>query len=468
MSVEVNRAVRSGRGISFRERVVGAAVATLLALLVPGAAGLVAAQDEPATELRVGLGRLLGEHAFLTLDVVRTGAGTGPQSAAASDALDANTAEIVAAMEAVYGAEAADAFGELWRNHIGYLVDYARAVAAGDAEAAELAQAQLERYVADFSSLMVTAVPALPEEVVSGLIDEHVQQLAHVADLDESAYDDAYRSIRETYHHMFTIGDALAVGIVDRFPDRFAGRFVAFSPAVDVRITLERLFGEHTYLAALAMRASYGAAADAPSAIRALRENGIDLTAVIADVYGAPAGDTFGLLWDRHIDAYLAYVDGLASDDRDAAAAALDDLAAYRNELSTFVADANPHAGREQLEALIGEHNTHLVEQADAYAAGDYGSAFEVGRDAYRHSSQMAAVLAEAIADQFPQRFPDAAMPSPAGPQLGGRVASPAAVVALVAISMIGIASLRAAHGRDRIGHGRARSAPGPHRRRMR
>jgi hypothetical protein len=375
------------------------------------AAAPAAAQDDAATDLRVTLSRLLGEHAFLTLEVVRTGAGDSPEADAAAGALDANTVDVVASIEGIYGTDAAEAFGQLWRDHIGFLVDYARAKAAGDQAAAELAADQLDRYVAEFSTVVATDIPTLPEEAVSGLIDEHVQQLQHVADLEASDYGDAYRLIRATYHHMFEVGETLALGIAVRFPDRFDVQSSAFSPATDVRADLDRLFGEHTYLAAIAMRAELAEAPDAASASQALTQNGADLTALIERLYGATAADSFGALWDSHLDAYLAYVAALAADDDDARHAALDALAAYRTDLSAFIADANPNVSGADLEAMLGEHTGLLEAQADQYAEGDFASAYETGREAYRHSGQMSASLARAITDQFPERFPDTALP---------------------------------------------------------
>jgi hypothetical protein len=318
----------------------------------------------------------------------------------------------------VYGPEAGAAFAEQWRNHIGYLFDYARARAEGDPDAAELASAQLDRYVEEFSALLAGALPALPAETVTGLVDQHVEQLEHVAAFDEGDFGQAYPAIRETYHHMFDIGDGLVIGIVSAFPDRYPGRDEAFSPATDLRINLDRLLGEHTHLAALAMRATFNDAADAARAVDALGANSADLIALIADIYGRAAGDAFETLWDRHIDRYIAYVDALADDDEAAAARALAGLNDYREAFSAFVTSANPLVTEPALAGLVESHSEHLVSQADAYAAGDFEAAHELAREAYVHAGELSASLAAAIGDQFPQRFPDTAMngPTPRSP----------------------------------------------------
>jgi hypothetical protein len=384
-------------------------VVVVAALVGPA---MVAGQDEddPATTLRVTMDRLLAEHAMLSLEMVRSAIAATPDFEAATAMLDQNTSEVIAAVEGVYGPEAGAAFAEQWRNHIGYLVDYARARIAGDADAAELASTQLDRYVAEFSALLVEAMPVLPRETVTELIDAHVQQLEHVAAFDDSDFGHAYPAIRETYRHMFEIGDGLVIGIVTAFPNRFPGRERAFSPATDLRVSLDRLLGEHTYLAALAMRATLNGAPDVASAVDALDENSDELAALIADIYGEAAGDAFAALWTSHVGSYFAYVEALAADDQAAAATALAGLTDYRQDFSGFVADANPLVTEGVLASLIEIHSDHLVSQADAYAAGDYEAAYELARDAYIHSGELSASLAGAIGDQFPKRFPDASM----------------------------------------------------------
>jgi len=373
--------------------------------------------DAPATALRVAIDRALGEHAFLLGEVVRSGIANGPDFDAAAAALEENSADVIGAIEDVYGAAAGEAFGEQWRNHVAYIVDYGRALGDGDADAAQLASDQLDRYVTDFSGFLADALPALPPDAVEGLIGEHVRQLEHVASLDMADFGGAYGAIRETYEHMFAVGDGLAIGIVSRYPDRFTGRVVAFSPATDLRVTLDRLLGEYSYLSALATRAVLrGASDDAQSAADAVAANSEGLRATIAEVYGSEVGDAFAGLWGSHVATYFAYVDAVANGDEAAADTAIAQLRTHQMDVSAYVAEANPFLSSDALESLLAEHTEHLIAQADAYAAGDYDAAFALGREAYAQTGELSTTLAGAIADQFPQRFPDAAVPQPTAP----------------------------------------------------
>ena len=366
--------------------------------------------EQPAVQLRIGLDRVLAEHAFLTIEAMRTGVAGGDEFEVAAEVLEDNTVELLELVEAAYGADAAGAFGEQWRNHLAYLVDYTRAVADGDEDARDLASSQLETYTEDFSALLASANPGLPPDVVEGLIVEHVQQLEQIGSFADEGFSEAYPAIRDTYTHMFMVGDGLTLGILERFEDRFDGRDTAFSPALDLRITLDRLLGEHTYLAASSMRAQLTDAGDLDAARAALDDNSAELAAQISAIYGADSAVAFDALWVSHTDLYLSYVEAVAAGDADQENEALDGLRAYRSDFSSFLAEANPFLDAEGLEGLLATHTDHLIAQVTAYQDEDYAAAYEALREGYAHTELLAAGLGGAIADQFPLKFPDTAM----------------------------------------------------------
>lgn len=401
----------------------------------------------PAVQLRLALDRTLGEHAFLSIEAMRTGIVGGQEFEVVAEVLEANTADIVDLVEAAYGADAAGAFAGQWRNHIAYLVDYTRAVAEGDTDARVLASAQLEAYTNDFSAFLVAANPTLPPDVVQGLIQEHVQQLEQIGSFAREGFEDAYPSIRETYAHMFMVGDGLAVGITAGAPDKFQGRSTAFSPALNMRLSLDRLLGEHTYLAAFAMRAALTDAADFEASADALDGNSDDLVAQIAQIYGDDAGDAFGELWRSHTTLYLDYVEASANDNDAARMDALDGLREYQEDFSSFLAGANPFLDEAGLAALLRGHTGHLVSQVTQYLDGDYERAYRTLRQAYEHTESIAAGLGGAIADQFPLMFPDTAVPAPgSGPRL------PLAALLLATAITVTISAAVARHRRSTPG----------------
>jgi hypothetical protein len=377
----------------------------------------------------MAIDRVLAEHAFLSIQVMRTGLSGGEAFAAAGDALDENTDELVAAIDSIYGEVAADVVDQQWRNHIAYIIDYARALDDNDTGAATLADSQLQQYVTDFSAVL-SGTAHLPEEVVHGLINEHVEQLQQVASFEGAQFGEAYPAIRETYKHMFMIGDGLALAIVAEFPDRFTGRNFAFSRATDLRLDLNRLLGEHTELAALAMRASLTNAPDEAAASEALEANTAELQAAIATIYGEAAGTAFGTRWRDHTELYLDYVSATKRSNSTAQAAALRGLRNYTSSFTAFLVSANPLLSASAFEDLIAEHTDQLVEETDRFSEGDFAGAYATGREAFAHSGVLADYLATAIADQFPELFPDTAYrPGGRDPWLAGVLLSFAAVL---------------------------------------
>jgi hypothetical protein len=391
-------------------------IGVLSAILIMGLIGPTAAEDTPvdapATQLRVAIDRVLAEHAFLIIQTMRTGLTPGPEFTAAGDALDEDTNELVTAIENVYGPAAAAAVGEQWRNHIAYIVDYARALAAGDTAAAQLADSQLQQYVTAFSALLAGAAH-LPEDAVRGLINEHIEQLQQIASFQAANFGQAYPGIRATYDHMFMIGDGLAAAISDEFPDRFPGSLFASSPATDLRLQLNRLLGEDAELAGLAMRAGLTAAPDAAAATAALEENTVAVQSAIALIYDDAVGAAFAAQWRQRTSHFLDYVAATKAGDQAAQNAALDGLHSYNASFTSLVVAANPQVSATELQGLITEQTNQLIDQTNRFASGDFPAAYGIGRQAFAHSGVLGDYLARAIADQFPLAFPNVAMSSP-------------------------------------------------------
>lgn len=401
-------------------RTIVVAAFVVLAACLPARTAAAPDFELPAVQLRVQLGRALGEHALLAIEAMRTGIAGGEQFEVVAGAVEENTRELVAVIGDVYGSAAAEEFGDGWRAHIAYLVDYTRAVAADDPDARALAAQQLEDYVEHVSHFLSSANPFLPEDVVQGLIDEHRAQLSQIAELADGHYDRGYEALRDTYRHMYAIGDGLAFAIARQFPERYPGRDVAISPAVDVRMTLDRLLGEHVYLAAAVMRSRLERADDFSAAVGAVEANSEELAGVIEGIYGRAAGVAFQDLWSSHVDHYVAYVDAVAADDASGIDAALAALGTYRTEFGNFLADANPFLDATALAEMLARHTDHLTEQVVAYHDGAYEDAYRLGRHGYGQTAELAAGLGGAIADQFPLVYPDTAMDFRAeGPCMG-------------------------------------------------
>jgi phosphoglycolate phosphatase-like HAD superfamily hydrolase len=422
---------------------VGAAVLGVL-IATASVASAASAGDAPATALRLTLGRLLAEHAYLTMEGMRATALGAPERDAARETLDQNTAALADAFGSVYGDEAGTRFRQLWQEHIDALFAYASAAASSDTGATEEAEAALTAFRAAFGTFLSSANPHLSADAEAEALQLHLDQLTAYVDGD---YARAAATGRAAYTHMFELGDHLARGIADQYPTRFTGANIAFSPKAELRVALGRLLGEHLVLSAEAMRAALGDAPDADGATRAIGANSVDLAAAIGRLYGDAAGTAFEVVWTRHTDAYIAYIAGVRDDDAEAQQQALAQLHGYHVEIASFLADANPNLDEAAVQELIRQHVEALIGQVDAYAAGDYRRSMTIVRDAYAHMFTVGDALADAIAAQFPGRFADLAQAPATATVPDGRGEGAALWVPALAVVAIGLVLLHVTSG---------------------
>jgi hypothetical protein len=184
-----------------------------------------ATTSSPAADLRVTLDTLLGEHALLAISATQKGYDGAPDFEAAAAALDANAVEVSEAIGSVYGDEAAEQFLDgpsLWRDHIGFFVDYTVALAGKDKAGQQEAVDDLIGYTGAFSGFLAKAT-GLPQQALQDGVTMHVMQLKGALDAYAAGdYEQASSLAREAYEHMVMTGDTLAAAIVAQNPQMFA------------------------------------------------------------------------------------------------------------------------------------------------------------------------------------------------------------------------------------------------------
>jgi hypothetical protein len=181
--------------------------------------------------------------------------------------------------------------------------------------------------------------------------------------------------------------------------------------AVELRVQLEQLLGQHAILTVRLTRARLRGDADlAQSADAALSKNAADIAALIAAVYGAEAGETFEQAWFNHVTYLFNYARGVADDAAAVTSEARSQLDAYVIDLSDYLAEAtNGEVSAEAVGEKLRMHVDQLLEQVDAYAAEDYERAFQLERESYAHMFPLGKALAAGIVTgeggQLPKEF---------------------------------------------------------------
>jgi hypothetical protein len=367
------------------------------------------AVESPAGDLRLTLGRLLGEHALLATFATQKGFAGDKDFMAIGAALDRNSVDLSEAIGSVYGDAAAKKFLDgtlLWRDHIGFFVDYTVGLAKKDKAMQRKAVGNLKGYNEAFASFLSGATE-LPQDALRMSIGEHIAQLKGQIDAySRGNYNRAYEELRAAYAHMLQTGDTLAGGITEQAPDKFpAGE--ATAPAVELRATLGRLLGEHAVLAMLATQKGFSGDPDFKSIAAVLDRNSVELSEAIGSVYGDAAAKKFldgKLLWRDHIGFFVDYTVGLARKDKAMQRKAVGNLKGYIEAFSAFLSQATG-LPQDALRKSIGEHVMQLKGQIDAYSKGDYAQAYRLAREAYAHMYETGDTLAGGIVAQSPDKF---------------------------------------------------------------
>lgn len=309
---------------------------------IVASAGIDGDPDSDAATLHADLASNLQEHVYLAGMAVATAYTEGADSdafAAASDALDAN-AVALADMVATIDPDQRDAVLELWRDHIGYFVDYATAAKEGDEAAKAAAQDDLTQYTVDageaFSGLSQGVIDA--GEATEGL-QHHVDSLSQAIDAlaagDTAAYGDLHAAASHGGDFIATLASGLAEG------NDIEGD--ATDDAATLRVTLATGLQEHVYLAGVAVFTAYttegGTDSEAfAAAADTLDHNSMALSEAVGSVAGEEKGEEFLALWREHIGYFVDYANALATDDTAAADEALENLDGYRPQAGEFFA----------------------------------------------------------------------------------------------------------------------------------
>lgn len=369
------------------------------------AAASAATSVSKAADLRTALTGLLSEHEALASKA--TGAaidGRTDEYKATADSLDANSVDLSKAIGSVFGPQAEASFLPLWRQHIGFFVDYTQGAAAGDQAKKDKAKTDLAGYVQNSSTFFNTAIPGLSKDALVNVLSAHVAGLTTVIDA-QAAKDPAkaYTEERKAFAHMGMIADALAGGIAKQSPDKFPGN--EGSKASTLRANLDLLMREHVFLASQATGAALGGrAAEFKAAADVLDTNSVDISKAIGSAYGADAEASFLPLWRQHVGFFVDYTNGVAMNDKAKQDKAVADLQGYVQNSAAFFNKANglPTA---TVADLLTKHILGLKGVVDDQGAKDWVKTSADLRMGVAHMQMLTDPLAEATVKKFPEKF---------------------------------------------------------------
>jgi hypothetical protein len=136
----------------------------------------------------------------------------------------------------------------------------------------------------------------------------------------------------------------------------------------------------------------------AQAANAAIGKNTDALGKLFAAEFGTETAQTFTPLWAGHVTALFNYAPGLGANDQAAMAQTKLSASQIETKLAAFFAD---HSGGKltQAQAMAGvtDHVSHLLGQADQYAAKDYAKSDATYREGYTHAFAAGKGIATAL-----------------------------------------------------------------------
>jgi hypothetical protein len=356
-------------------------------------------------QLRGQFEQLLGHHALLAVRLMRSVVAQAPELRQAAEAsLRQNTQALTQTMKAAYGDAQGDRFGRLWQRGVTDLTAYAQAVAGNDAAARQKAR---ETLLADADAYGTWLSEASNGQVKTGdapnAMRAHVEKLMAQADAYAARdYDKAYLTEREAYEQLFTAGLSLAKGSVT--PKAAA---TLDTPPEQLRSAFAMLLGEHMELIIGAQRATFAGAPEFNAAAEQVNTNSGALTKGMGAILGPQKAKEFQSAWAEHVEGLLAYSTAVADKDDAAKTAAEENLSGIAQRLALYLSDAvRNEVPVEPLTDALSAHDTHLIEQVNAYAAKRYDEAFQIEGDGYQQMLGVAGTLVTAIQKTVKPQLP--------------------------------------------------------------
>jgi hypothetical protein len=177
--------------------------------------------------------------------------------------------------------------------------------------------------------------------------------------------------------------------------------------AAELRQGLDSLLEEHVMLMASATDAALsGRTDDFTAANNALDDNTRELEGAVRTIYGEEAGQQFYDSWHTHVGYLVEYTQAVAANDDAAKTKALNEMLAYATDFGTWLQTVSGgRLTRDTVADLLRSNMAGVKGVIDAQAAKDYALAYTDERDAVKQSFILGNTWANAIVQQFPERY---------------------------------------------------------------
>ncbi|GEK58233.1 copper amine oxidase [Marinococcus halophilus] len=365
-------------------------------------------KDMSAGDVRASFDQLLSEHFVLAVLSMQKQYDDAPDAEEVQMNLNKNADDMQMAITSLYGEEAGQQFGDLFREHNEYTTDIVEATKNDDEAGLEEAEAEIQTFADDLSTLLSDATGGeLPQEAAEEALIAHEDDVQSAFDnYVAEDYEAAYTDYREGYARMFDIGETVSDAVVKGMPDQF-DQNTTDTAADDLRSNLNMLAGEHFSLAVLEMQKGVNQQDDYDFVTWAEDGNTEDFRAAITSIYGEEAGVQFMDIWQgEHIDAQSDIVAATLEEDDEARQAAEDELKMFSEDFGAFLGGATEeNLPTEAAQDAVWMHESQVLDTYDNYMNEDYEATYDSFREGYAFMFGIGKNLGGAISTQMPEQF---------------------------------------------------------------
>ncbi len=169
---------------------------------------------------------------------------------------------------------------------------------------------------------------------------------------------------------------------------------------------MRELWSAHMYWTLITVDAYYNDPKGLDAKLKRLLQNQKDIGAAIVPFYGKAAGDKLTELLTVHITDAVPVLEAAKNGDKDALDKAVKEWYANAKDIGDFLASANPdNWTAKQTGSALEMHITHTIDYSVSILKGDYTQSFGGFEEALHHMLQLADILTEGLAKQFPDKF---------------------------------------------------------------
>ncbi|GGD13848.1 copper amine oxidase [Pontibacillus salipaludis] len=180
--------------------------------------------DTKAADLRSTLNQLASEHFALATLEMQKGYDQAEDYDFVTWAEDQQTADFKAAIESIYGAEAADQFEKVWqKDHIAAQSQVVAATLQDNGDERKQAEERLKAFSQEFGMFLSQATEGkLPEDRAKETVWMHEEDVLMTFDhYVNGDYTSTYESFDKGFAFMYNVGETLSEAIVKQMPDTY-------------------------------------------------------------------------------------------------------------------------------------------------------------------------------------------------------------------------------------------------------